>query len=69
MPDPEFRGSSVAGALCMLAVTQWAKDYEDHLRLASAAFDACCDGFANVEVTEAASKALVEAIKSCGKKK
>lgn len=70
MPEPEeFRGSSVAGALCMLAVGQWARDYEAHMQLAAAAYDQCCNGFANIEVTEAASKELVNIIKSCKGKK
>lgn len=65
----EFRSSPVAGALCMLAVAQWARSYEDHLALASGAFDACCDGFLNVEVTEAARQELINTIKSCSKGK
>jgi hypothetical protein len=66
MPEPEeFRSSPVAGALCMLAVGQWARDYETHIQLAAAAFDQCCNGFLNVEVSEAATKELVNIIKSC----
>ena len=65
----EFSGSSVAGALCMLATGGWAKSFEQHMELAAAAYDQCCNGFAHVEITEAASLAIVEAIKSCSPKK
>jgi hypothetical protein len=69
MPEPEeFRGSSVAGALCMLATAQWARDYETHLALAAGAYDACCNGFLNVEVTEAASKEIVNTIREAAKR-
>jgi hypothetical protein len=60
--------NSVAGALCMLAVGQWARDYETHLALAAGAYDACCNGFLNVEVTEAARKELLTTIKECAKR-
>lgn len=68
MPEsPEFT-NSVAGALCMLAVTQWARSYEDHLALAAGAYDACCNGFLNVEVTDAAKQELINTIKECAKR-
>jgi hypothetical protein len=51
----------------MLAVGQWARDFETHVQLAAAAYDQCCNGFSNVEVTEAARKELVNIIKNCGK--
>ena len=66
-PD-EFKSSPVAGALCMLAVAQWARSYEDHVALAAGAFDACCNGFLNVEVTEAARGELIKTIKECAKR-
>ena len=68
MAENEFSHSSVAGALCMLAVQPWARDYEEHISLAAAAFDACCNGFLNVEVTEAASRELVNTIRECAKR-
>ena len=66
-PD-EFSKSPVAGALCMLAVAQWARDYESHLQLAAGAFDACCNGFLNVEVTDAAQQEIINTIRECAKR-
>jgi hypothetical protein len=66
IPQPEW-SHPMAGALCMLAVGQWARDFETHVQLAAAAYDQCCNGFSNVEVTEAARKELVNIIKNCGK--
>jgi hypothetical protein len=59
----------MAGALCMLAVSQWARDFETHMTLAAGAYDQCCNGFANVEVTEAARKELVNLLKGFAKKR
>lgn len=69
MPEslPEYP-SSVAAALCMLAVAPWAKSYEEHISLSAGAYDACCNGFLNVEVTEAAQKELVNTIRECAKR-
>jgi hypothetical protein len=52
----------------MLAVKEWARSYEDHLALAAGAYDACCNGFLNVEVTEAARQELINTIKSAAKR-
>jgi ABC-type branched-subunit amino acid transport system permease subunit len=69
MPEPdEFKSSPVAGALCMLAVQQWARNYEEHITLAAAAFDACSNGFLNVEVPEFARQELINTIKSAAKR-
>ena len=68
MPDaPEFT-NSVAGALCLLAVQQWARNYEDHMSLAAGAYDACVNGFLNVEVSQAAQQELINTIKECAKR-
>lgn len=64
---PEF-SNSVAGALCMLAVAPWARDFESHMVLAAGAYDACCNGFLNVEVTDAARKEIINAIKEAAKR-
>jgi hypothetical protein len=37
-------------------------------RLAAGAYDACCNGFLNVEVTEAARQELINTIKSAAKR-
>ena len=70
VPDvpEEFSRSPVAGALCMLAVAQWSRSYEEHIILAGAAFDACCNGFANVEVPEFARQELLNTIKEAAKR-
>lgn len=58
---------TVAGALCMCAVSAFAKSFEDQVELAAGAMDACRNGFDGIDVTEEASKRLIEAIK--GKRK
>jgi hypothetical protein len=58
---------TVAGALCMCAVSAFAKSFEDQVELAAGAMDACSNGFEGADVTEEASKRLIEAIK--GKRK
>lgn len=69
MPEPdEFKSSPVAGALCLLATAQWARSYGEHMTLAAAAFDACCDGFCNVEVPEFARQELLNTIKAAAKR-
>ena len=56
---------AVAGALCMCAVAGLSKTFDEQIELAAAALEACSSGFDGVDVTEVASKRLIEAIKGC----
>lgn len=58
---------TVAGALCMCAVSHLSKGFDDQIELAAGAMEACSTGFDGVDVTEETSKRLIDAIKGKGK--
>lgn len=60
---------AVTGGLCMCAVSGLAKGIDDQIELAAEAFKHCDDGFANINVSDEASKRVIEAIQSCAKGK